>query len=102
MIYIITGLLLISLYINYNLYSKITPLENAISKGLILEEEFLKYYEAILILVISAKTEMDKIDTKGAFSSDDDVGFAFKVIQTAINNLVLKMKQLGGKTNDEE
>lgn len=102
MIYIITGLLLISLYINYNLYSKITPLENAISKGLILEEEFIKYYEAILILVISAKTEMDKIDTKGAFSSDDDVGFAFKVIQTAINNLVLKMKQLGGKTNDEE
>ena len=41
MIYIVTGLLLISLYINYNLYSKITPLENAISKGLILEEEFL-------------------------------------------------------------
>lgn len=102
MIYIVTGLLLVSLYINYNLYSKITPLENAISKGLILEEEFLKYYEAILILVISAKTEMDKIDIKGAFSSDDDVGFAFKVIQTAINNLVLKMKQLGGKTNDEE
>ena len=44
MIYIVTCLLLISLYINYNLYSKITPLENAISKGLILEEEFLKYY----------------------------------------------------------
>jgi hypothetical protein len=102
MIYIVTGLLLISLYINYNLYSKITPLENAISKGLILEEEFLKYYDAILYLLVSAKTEMDKIDGKGTFSSDDDVGFAFKVIQTAINNLVLKMKQLGGKTNDEE
>jgi hypothetical protein len=101
-IIILIILLFISIFINVNLYNQVTPLENEIKRGFTHEETFLKYYEAILILIISAKTEIDRIDKKGSFSSDDEVGFAFKVIQTAINNLVLQMKSLQGEQPEEK
>jgi hypothetical protein len=98
---ILTIFLLILLYVVWNLYNQVLILEKEIKKGLTLEENFIKYYEAILILLINAQGEMSRVDHKGSFSSDDEVGFCFKALKTIIDNTVLNVKQLKGESKSE-
>lgn len=63
------------------------------------EDEFVKVYEVILSLLVHTKRELEKIDYRGSFKSDDEVGFTFVAIQTAIDTLLDQIDQL---RNDEE
>ncbi len=104
-ILILTCLIIILLsFFVYNLYRQNEQLEKFINE-VELEKQTLRteaenYYLAFLNLFYQAQTDMDRIDKRGSFSSDDEVGFAFKIIHTAINNVVLKLQEL--KDQEEE
>jgi hypothetical protein len=51
------------------------------------EDEAIKYQKYFLELFTQTYQELQRIDKRGSFSSDDEVGFAFRVILTAIATL---------------
>ncbi len=85
-------------YIISNLIAQTAQLEKYIDaefkRKIKREEDFDKYYQYILGLLIHSYTEMQRIDKKGSFSSDDEVGFAFKVIYRCIEELKQKLESL--------
>lgn len=89
-ILVIILLLIIALqfWFIYNLNSQITKFETYISQIGKREskhyEEIEKYYNVFLKLFSDAYSDMQRVDKRGSFSSDDEVGFAFKVILSAI------------------
>lgn len=98
-ILIIGGLIIgILIYIITNLLSQIKQLEKYIDGEFKLklkrEEDFDKYYQYILGLLVHAYAEMNRVDNRGSFSSDDEVGFAFRVIYRAIDELKQKLEAL--------
>ena len=48
----------------------------------------------ILKLVNEAKSDMDRIDYRGSFKTDDEVGFSFKALQTIIDTLSEQLDKL--------
>ena len=86
--------LLILLYIIFNLYSKIDKLESLLTEQNRAEEYANLVYDNLLKLLIKCKVEIDSIDKRGTYSSDDEVGFAFKIIKGSIENLVYEIKKL--------
>lgn len=91
-------------FVVYNLYHQSKQLEEFIlgveKREKQINEDAEKYYTAFLHLFIEAQSELKRVDKRGAFSSDDEVGFAFKVIKTSIDNVVLKLKEF--KEDDKD
>jgi len=56
------------------------------------EEEAIKYQRYYLELITKTYQELQRIDKRGSFSSDDEVGFSFRVLFTAIENLKEKLR----------
>ncbi len=81
-------------YVVYNLYYKLNVVENEFVKDTNIINKTLIAYENMLKLIIRCQTEMDLIDKRGSFSSDDEVGIVFKLIKVAIDNLVTDFKKL--------
>lgn len=75
-IFIISSLLIGSLYVNYNLFRKLEVLEDEI--------------ESNLTIFKGIYTTMKEIDSTGAFESDDEVGSVF----TDLKNIVERNEQL--------
>jgi len=74
--FIVSSLLICSLYVNYNLFRKLEVLEDEIEKNLNI---FRGIYKT-----------MKEIDSTGAFESDDEVGSVF----TDLKNIVERNEQL--------
>tara|TARA_R110000868_G_scaffold12456_12_gene59588 strand:+ start:41 stop:388 length:348 start_codon:yes stop_codon:yes gene_type:complete len=55
------------------------------------EEEAIKYHKYFLELFTHTYQELQRIDKRGSFSSDDEVGFAFRVILAAIETVKNKL-----------
>lgn len=58
------------------------------------------YYLAMLKLFTEAKHTMDAVDKRGSFSSDDEVGFAFKIIKIAIDNVANQLEELNTEQSE--
>ena len=102
MIIFLTSIVFILIGIIWNLNRQLSQLETELKKGTTLEDNFIKYYEAILIIMINAQQDMTRVDHRGSFSSDDEVGFCFKALKTIIDNTVLNIKNLQGETKTEQ
>ena len=70
---ILLVLLIICLYIIYNLNRK--------------TEQYETWFESIREQVSDTNVKLNEIDVRGSFSSDDEIGFYFKYIQSMQNNL---------------
>lgn len=80
---ILTFLLLIaSAYGNINLYKKYSKLEQ-------IAQENQDFILAIRNRVMSQRSYLKQIDKKGAFESDDEVGYFFKELKKIINDISL-------------
>jgi len=89
--------LLVSLYIIYNQYEKIIKLEDIVSQDY---TDYDMLLNKLLKLFVSAKQKLNKIDKNGAFSTDDEVGFAFKLINTVIVDIHTQLNNLSIDFND--
>ena len=90
-IVIMVILLLISIYVIYNLYSMVTDLEHIIKQK---DNNIQSVYNFILKAISLTYIEMQKVDKRGSFESDDEVGFAFRAIKELIEQLKFKIEQL--------
>tara|TARA_R100000353_G_C6459823_1_gene183579 strand:+ start:589 stop:843 length:255 start_codon:yes stop_codon:yes gene_type:complete len=70
---ILLVLLIICLYIIYNLNKK--------------TEQYETWFESIREQVSDTNVKLNEIDVRGSFSSDDEIGFYFKYIQSMQNDL---------------
>ena len=70
---ILLVLLIICLYIIYNLNKK--------------TEQYETWFESFNEKVSDTNVKLNEIDVRGSFSSDDEIGFYFKYIQSMQDNL---------------
>jgi len=85
-IVILSVISLISIFVNINSLRKIESQERVLRGYLIYLSEISKIIEI-------SNQELNKVGAKGAFESDDEVGFFFKQlkdIQSLLNNFTLK------------
>lgn len=95
-------LFLVAIYIIFNLYTKVQKLEEQIITDAVPEERAYLIYDNLLKLLIRCNVELSSIDKRGTYSSDDEVGFAFKIIKGSIENLVSEINMLNNTDGDEE
>ena len=98
--------LVICIFIISNLLNQVNQLELHANKNVnrIIKQstEFDKYYEYLLKLFSETFLELQRVDKRGSFSSDDEVGFAFRVIVLAIEQTKEKLLALKSKDPEEE
>ena len=73
-------IIFILLYIVWNLLRKVENLEDSIEE----QDEMLESVESSIKRALARMKEVDRI---GSFEADDESGFVFKEIQTALNKL---------------
>ena len=88
----------ILLFIIFNLNNQVKQLEDEIQKfnekEKYLNDELINNYEVFLNIFTDAYTTLIRIDKKGSFSSDDEVGFTFKILMTTIETVKDKLINL--------
>lgn len=96
----------ILLFIISNLYRQNEQFETYIKEAETREKQIFKeaenYYLAMLKLFTEAKQTIDAVDKRGSFSSDDEVGFAFKIIKIAIDNVANQLEELNKEQSESK
>ena len=49
-------------------------------------EFFKEWYDKFITIIADADNRLQEVDTRGSFSSDDEVGFAYETIKECIDN----------------
>tara|TARA_R110002020_G_scaffold275364_1_gene490568 strand:- start:325 stop:594 length:270 start_codon:yes stop_codon:yes gene_type:complete len=80
MIWVISTLLLVSLYVIFNILKKLEQLESA-------NEEYSKWVEQFYTKMNTILSDIKHIDDKKIFESDDEVGSVFSQISETIKKL---------------
>jgi len=80
MIYIVSSVLLISLYVNWNLFRKNEALEDA-------NEESFEFVSSVRNSLVQILQSIKLIDSRDMFEKDDDVGSTFDMIKKEIEKL---------------
>jgi len=75
-------LLLGSLYVIYNLYSKYAQLE-------VIAQENVDFIMSMRNRVLNQQSYLKQLDRKGAFESDDETGYFFKELKKIINDIAV-------------
>lgn len=92
------------LFIIFNLNNQVKQLEEEVQKfdqkEKYLYEELEKYYNVFLGIFSDAVITLERIDKRGSFSSDDEVGFTFRIIKNVIQEVKTKLDNLR-KTEEE-
>lgn len=81
-------------FIISNLLNQIQQLEETIQNASDIEQRALNVYNFLLELYVNTYAELQEIDKRGSFSSDDEVGFVFRVIMESIEQVKTKMQEL--------
>ncbi len=84
---VISGLLLIAGFVIWNLLRKVERQEDLI-------EKYQQYLISLDTSIKLASKRLEEVDTKGIFSSDDEIGWYFKQIkeiQEILNDYKLKL-----------
>lgn len=89
------------LYIIFNLYNQVLSLEESVSRDSNIEERALVFYTTILTILGNTLVELKRVDKRGSFSSDDEVGFVFKTILETIEQTKYQIEVLRGDIESE-
>jgi hypothetical protein len=92
--------LVLSVWIISNLLNQISILENNVRDGVKSEDKFIRVYENMIRIFTEALAEMKRIDKRGSFSSDDEVGFAFKVVLESIEQIKYQLESIRNNNDD--
>lgn len=79
---------IILIYISINLYKKYTLIENVLEGFSEVEKTFNDVITQITERYIEVLNQLKRVDSRGSFESDDEVGFVFKTIKNTISQLV--------------
>jgi len=101
-IIILSILLVLCIYIIINQYFKISKYELLYAESVERFDNSKNMLIRLIELFTAAATRLRRIDTNGSFSSDDEVGFAFKLIDTTIIDLNEKLNAINTILEDDE
>lgn len=87
MVYVLAIALIVSVYVNWNLYRKVDILEKY-------STEFLTELTSLKDRIRVASKIMSDADARGSFSSDDEIGSSFKIIKSCIDYMDGKENEL--------
>ena len=79
--------ILVQFYVIYNLYMKYDKLETEYDKTSIKLEEDQSFIESLRSRIMSQRSYLKQLDRRGAFESDDEVGYFFKELKKIINDI---------------
>ena len=91
---ILTLLILVQVYVVWNLNKKIETYEDAIS-------DYDIYFEEITTTVTDMNNKLREIDHRGTFESDDEVGYFFKALTSLIEQLTTITGDVDATTEKE-
>lgn len=86
---ILLVLLIISIIVNIIQYRRQLKLEDIINSSKFNINETYEFFNHIANTISHAYLNMQRIDKKGAFSHDDEVGFTFK----GLNTILIELKE---------
>lgn len=107
-IYIILGISILGNLLQWfflgNLLNQNKQMEEVLGKALKnndkINEDVEKYHSVLQGIYSKAYTEIMKVDKKGSFSGDDEVGWAFSLIRDTVKDITEKLNNM--KRTDEE
>jgi ppGpp synthetase/RelA/SpoT-type nucleotidyltranferase len=79
--------ILVQFYVIYNLYTKYGRLETEYDKTSIKLEEDNSFIQSLRSRIMSQRSYLKQLDRRGAFESDDEVGYFFKELKKIINDI---------------
>lgn len=79
--------ILVQFYVIYNLYMKYDKLETEYDKTSTKLEEDQSFIESLRSRIMSQRSYLKQLDRRGAFESDDEVGYFFKELKKIINDI---------------
>lgn len=88
-------ILIVSLYANYNLYVKYNALEETANENV-------DFIMSIRSRVLSQRSYLKQLDRKGAFESDDEVGYFFKELKKIVNDIATYLEMEPESDNDSK
>lgn len=91
---ILVVIIAVSIFVNINLFRKLEVLETEL-------ERYDTISDAIYISMMNAYTRMKSLDRLGAFESDDETGYIFSEIKSAMEQLNNEYN-LDGETQEKE
>lgn len=83
-----------SVYVIYNLYRKYDSLEKV-------SQENFDFIVSIRSRVLSQQSYLKQLDRRGAFESDDEVGYFFKELKKIINDIAFYLEIENEQTEEE-
>lgn len=83
-----------------NLLRQNNVFEESVKNQLKLEDDILKYHEVVLGILSNAYAEFTRIDKRGSFSSDDEVGWSFGLLLNIIRDVKEKVESLKRKDGE--
>ena len=89
-------------FIAMNLYNQVNQLEQYLEHATKSEEDVDSYYRYFLGLFTQCYVELQRIDKRGSFSSDDEVGFSFRIVLKAIEDVKIKLEKLRVEQEKEQ
>lgn len=102
MILVFIGIIIVLLYIIFNLYSKLDALYSQINSYYNVENNAIVLIENLIVTYTKVLSKLKRIDRLGSFESDDEVGFVFKTLKKTIEELVSELKVLQTKLNEND
>ena len=84
---ILTVLLIVALYVIWNLNRKIVKQEEIIQRQIDIVESQVDYLRNVSYLIQESKLYIDKLDERGIFRADDEVGTFFNFMKEIQNNI---------------
>lgn len=101
-IVILCALLLVSWFVCYNLFKQNTQLENELIANAKTIDRADNFYNFVMSMMVATLKKLKEVDLKGAFASDDEVGFAFRTIIEIIEHTKHQMQIQGTKDDAED
>ena len=84
-----------SVYIIYNMYKKYDELEKV-------AQENVEFILSLRSRVLSQQSYLKQLDRRGAFESDDEVGYFFKELKKIINDISFYLEVENEENQEEE
>ena len=82
-------------YVVYLLSEQVEQFEDVV-------EQYTEWIENFIEQISIAHQKMEAVDKRGSFSSDDEIGFAFKTVKECIEQLNELGEEYGGQTDSTE
>ncbi len=93
-IFLLIFVIIVLIFIVVNLFQKLNKIKIEYEKIIDIHINTHNDVLAIIKLIIATKSEMERIDHRGIFVKDDDVGFAFEAINKSIHTLANTLDEL--------